>query len=107
MGNDQRPTLNMSAISVAGVGGLGMLAVVVIVAAAFSAARWLLLGGLGGGAVVALMLILGRRHRQIGNPRSDLPTSLFLQASETDRAESNEEGKAATGLRRVTAPAPL
>ena len=38
----ERPSINMSAIPVAGIGGLGMLALVVIMAIAFPAARWLL-----------------------------------------------------------------
>ncbi len=104
MSFDDRPTLNMSAISVAGAGGLGMLAVVAITAAALSPARWLLLGGVAGGAVLAVLLILGRRHRQIGNPRGDLPTGLFLRASEDELTVTSEERKNTEALRQATVP---
>jgi hypothetical protein len=105
MSVDERPTLNMSAISVAGVGGLALLAVVAIVAGALSPARWLLLGGVGGGTVLAVLLILGRRHRQIGSPRGDLPTSLFLRPSDVDLPAIDEESKSRGPLRRVSLPA--
>jgi hypothetical protein len=49
----ERLSINMSAIPVAGIGGLGMLALVVIMAIAFPVARWLLFGGLAGGLLVA------------------------------------------------------
>ena len=104
MGFDERPTLNMSTISVAGVGGLAMLAVVAIIAASLSPARWLLLAGLGGGAALAVLLILRRRHRHIGSPRGDLPTSLFLRASAVDRTVTDEERGNSGALRRVTVP---
>jgi hypothetical protein len=104
MNFDERPTLNMSAISVAGAGGLAMLAVVAIVAGSLSPARWLLLAGVGGGAVLAVLLILGRRHRQIGSPRGDLPTSLFLRASAVDPTVPDEERRNSGALRRVTVP---
>lgn len=105
MSVDERPTLNMSAISVAGVGGLAMLAVVAVVAASLSPARWLLLTGTGGGAALAVLLILRRRHRHIGSPRDDLPTSLFLRASAIDRTVTHEEPGNSGALRRVTLPA--
>jgi hypothetical protein len=75
--SSERPSINMSAIPVAGIGGLGMLALVVIMAVAFPAARWLLFGGLVAGALLALVLLFVRRNRRLGAPRSDLPTSLF------------------------------
>ena len=105
MSVDERPTLNMSAISVAGVGGLAMLAVVAIIAASLSPARWLLLAGVGGGGALAVLLILRRRHRHIGSPRGDLPTSLFLRASAVDRTVTHEEPRNSGALRRVTVSA--
>ena len=106
MSVDERPTLNMSAISVAGVGGLAMLAVVAIVAGALSPARWLLVGGVGGGTVLAILLILGRRH----------PAELATRAATSQRASScnlptvdlpatDDERKSSGPLRRVSLPA--
>ena len=90
----ERPSINMSAIPVAGIGGLGMLALVVIMAIAFPAARWLLFGGLAGGSLVALALVLGRRKHRLGAPRSDLPTSLFSSSLTVDETSSaGDEGR--------------
>jgi hypothetical protein len=43
----------------------------------------------------------------MGNPRSDLPTSLFLRSSEVDPTARHEDRKDAAGLPRVTLPVPL
>ena len=75
--NSERPSINISAIPVAGIGGLGMVGLVVIMAMAFPVARSLLAGGLAGGVLLALTLLFARRHRRLGAPRGDLPTSIF------------------------------
>ena len=93
--SDSRPLqINMSAISVAGVGGLGMVAMVGIMAAAFQPARWLLAAGIAGGATIAIALIAKRRHRRIGGPRGDLPLVLFRRPNNVTDGES-AEGRAA------------
>jgi hypothetical protein len=53
--------INMSAIPVAGIGGVGMLALAAIIAAVFIEARWLLLSGFAGGVLFAVLLIAYRR----------------------------------------------
>jgi len=70
-------SINSTAIAVAGVGGLGMIALVAIIAAMFPIARWLLTSGMAGGVALATFLILRRRYRRLGEPRSDLPIVLF------------------------------
>jgi hypothetical protein len=101
----ERPSINMSAIPVAGIGGLGMLALVVIMAIAFPAARWLLFGGLAGGLLVALALVLARRNHRLGAPRGDLPTSLFSSSltvggtsstGDDDRSVASDQHRLAT-----------
>jgi hypothetical protein len=78
MNKQRQPiSINSSAIAVAGVGGLGMIALVVIIAATFAIARFLLFGGLVGGVILAATLMMRRRHRQLGEPRGDLPIVLF------------------------------
>jgi hypothetical protein len=72
------PEINMSAIPVAGVGGLGLMALVVIIAIALQPARWLLLTGIAGGTVIAILLVARRRERRVGEPRDDLPITLSL-----------------------------
>ncbi len=97
-GKNEPPTLNMSAIPVAGVGGLGLLGIVAIMAFAFSPARWLLFSGIVGGCLVALALVVARRYRRIGTPRSDRPISLFPTGSEIDDSApgAEREGKPTT-----------
>ena len=90
-GKNEPPTLNMSAIPVAGVGGLGLLGIVAIMAFAFSPARWLLFSGIVGGCLVALALVVARRYRRIGTPRSDRPISLFPNGSEIDDSAPGAE----------------
>jgi hypothetical protein len=67
MKNQWEPVwINSSTIAVAGVGGLGMMALVLVIAATFAIARWLLVGGLVGGVLLALVLIALRRGREAG-----------------------------------------
>ena len=73
----RRLDINSSAIRIAGVGGLGMVALVVLIAADLQPARWLLAAGVGGGAAVAAGLIAWRRNRPQGTSGSDQPISLF------------------------------
>jgi hypothetical protein len=89
-----QPSINVSAIPIAGTGGLGMLALVVIMAIAFPVARWVLIGGLVGGVLQAFTLLFVRRNRQLGAPRDDLPISLF-----SSQAALNEEPPAANAER--------
>ena len=64
---ESRPIeINMSAIRVAGIGGLGMVAMAVVMAIALQPARWLLVGGIAGGALVALALVALRRRHPLG-----------------------------------------
>ncbi len=77
MTEPHRPlSINSSAITIAGVGGLGMVAMVVLIAADLPAARWLLISGLAGGALIAGILVIRLRRRPLGGASADLPTSL-------------------------------
>ena len=112
MNNQREPiSINSSAIAVAGLGGLGMIALVVIIAATFAIARWLLLGGVAGGVILAAILILRRRHRQLGGPRGDLPIVLFstgyqvrdakLDAIDENRRRIEQEPRRRLAARRT------
>ena len=65
-----------------------MIAVVGIIAATFPIARWLLIGGIVGGVLLAAFLILRRRDRQLGGPRSDLPIVLFSTGAQQHDAKA-------------------
>lgn len=101
MRDRQSPTLNISAIRVAGVGGLGLLALVVIMAVALPPARWLLAAGLGGGTLAAAALILSRRRRGVSGPRGDQPISLFDSASAVDEPAPKDARQHRERLREV------
>lgn len=63
MPGPDRPEINMSSIKVAGVGGLGMVAITVVMAFALPAARWLLLVALAGGVIGGLAVAWRRRAK--------------------------------------------
>ena len=56
--------INISAIPVAGIGGLGMIVVAMAIAATFPLVRWVVLSGAAGGTLLAgVMIFLRRRPR--------------------------------------------
>ena len=75
--SDRRVEINISGISVSGVGGLGMVAVAALVSIIMPEARWTTVLGLGGGVVLAVALIAFRRHHVSSGPSGDDPTILF------------------------------
>ena len=80
MSTRQEPlTINMSAIRVAGLGGLGMVATIVVVALAIPAARALLVAGIVTGALLAWWMIRSRRTRALDGD-SGGPVGLVLSA---------------------------
>jgi hypothetical protein len=56
-------SINMAKIPVAGIGGLGMVALVVVMAIALPMARWLLLIAGPAGLLLAAALVLYRRRQ--------------------------------------------
>lgn len=79
MDNEPRyAQINISAIPVAGIGGIGMLAGAVIMAWALPEARWLLFAGGAAGALLGAILILMRsRTSRQRSPRP--PAVLFVE----------------------------
>jgi hypothetical protein len=69
--------INMSGIPVAGVGGLGLVAMAVLVSVVMPAAWWTMVLGLGGGVVLAVALIVARRRRPAKGPSGTDPVILF------------------------------
>ena len=89
----RRLDINSSTIRIAGVGGLGMVALVVLIAADLQPARWLLAAGVGGGVAMAAGLIAWRRNRPQGTPGSDQPISLFGPQGATANLASDSESE--------------
>jgi len=54
---------------------------------------------------LAVLAATALGQRQIGNPRGDLTTSLFLRASDVELPATDEERKSSGPLLRVTLPA--
>ena len=79
-------SINMSAIPVNGVGGLGMIAIAVVIAIEYPEAHWLLALSLIGGVCMAAGTILWRRTHRTEGPSGDHPGVLFASDAATDAA---------------------
>ena len=98
MGQDNRRVeINISGIPVAGIGGLGLVAMAVLVSVMMPAAGGTLLTGLAGGIVLAVGLVIARRHIKSKGPSGDDPTILF-------RALPPEGGSHASAQRERRSP---
>jgi hypothetical protein len=75
---DQRQVeINMSGIPVAGIGGLGLVAIAVLMTVVLPEAWWLLVMGVVGGVVLGALMVVVRRHYRTSGPSGDDPTILF------------------------------
>jgi hypothetical protein len=77
MRDERRVEINMSGIPVAGIGGLGLVAMAVVVSIYLPAASWTMSAGLSGGVVLAVALVAFRRVRWGRGPSGDDPKILF------------------------------
>jgi hypothetical protein len=78
MAQDERPvSINISAIPVAGVGGLGLVAMAGVVSVFFPAIGWMMAAGAGSGILLAVALVAFRRIHKAGAPSGDNPVILF------------------------------
>ena len=90
--------INISRIPVAGVGGLGLLAMAVLVSALVPAAGWLMASGVAGGCLLGTVLVLARRRADNREPGGRAPSVLFL-ASPAERRELPREGESHKRMR--------
>jgi hypothetical protein len=80
MASDKRPVaINISGIPVAGVGGLGLVAMAVVVSVFLPAASWTMGAGLAGGVLLAMALVVFRRTWKGSGPSGDDPKILFRE----------------------------
>ena len=78
MGQDNRRVeINISGIPVAGIGGLGLVAMAVVVSVFFPAIGWMMAAGVGCGLVLGVVLVIARRHIKTKGPSGDDPAILF------------------------------
>ena len=100
MADIERPEINMAHIKVAGVGGLGMVAMVAVLAWNMPAVRIFVLLSAAGGVLIALGVIAYRRWLHVEPPHG--PTLMI------DRAESRDDAaRAADRLDRSVKLAPV
>lgn len=69
--------VNSSSIPVAGLGGIGLLAVAAVMAVVFPEAQFMMLAGSAGGLLLALFWIAVRRGGSHSRPSGDSPAVLF------------------------------
>ena len=74
---DRDVSINMSGISVSGVGGLGLVAVAGLMTYEFPQASWLVGFGAIGGVILACAMVVFRRHHISSSPSGDDPRILF------------------------------
>jgi sugar phosphate permease len=78
MAQDERPVaINISAIPVAGIGGLGLVAMAGVVAVFFPAIGWMMAAAVTGGVLLGVALVVLRRIRRQPGPSGDDPRILF------------------------------
>ena len=89
--------INISGIPVAGVGGLGLVAIAVLVSVLMPAATWLMASGLAGGCLLAIVLVLARRRADHREPGGRAPAVLFVESP----AEGRELPREGEGYKRM------
>ena len=78
MGQDERQvSINISGIPVAGIGGLGLVAMAAVVSVFFPAIGWMMAAGLAGGIGLGVALVLARRVWKSSGPSGEEPKILF------------------------------
>lgn len=80
---DRPVQINISGIPVAGVGGLGLVAMAVLVSIVMPEAWWLMVAGLTGGCLLGVVLIVARQRTRPPGPSGDDPRILFRPVSST------------------------
>jgi len=78
MAQDERPvSINISAIPVAGIGGLGLVAMATVVSVFFPAIGTMMAVGLASGVLLAIALVALRRRSRSTDPNSGDSKALF------------------------------
>jgi hypothetical protein len=104
MTNKDRPVeINMSGIPVAGVGGLGLVAVTLMMAFVFPEARGLLMLGVVGGIIVAAGLVTFRRRHLPSDSDSNNQSVLFRPEPTETSAHLHSSGSHKVNLEELVA----
>ena len=96
-------TINISGISVSGVGGLGLVAIAALTTWVLPQAWWLVAFGAAGGCMLGLAIVAFRRHHTSSGPSGDDPHILFRTADEHSSTPATDEHRStATDEHRST-----
>ena len=90
--------INISGIPVAGVGGLGLVAMAILVAVVMPAAGLLMVSGVAGGCLLGTVLVLARRRADKREPGGRAPSVLFVEPA-AERRELPPEGESYRRMR--------
>jgi hypothetical protein len=86
-------TINISGISVSGVGGLGLVAIAALTAWVLPQAWWLVVFGAAGGCLLGLAIVIFRRHHTPAGPSGDDPRILFRATTPANAPAAPADGR--------------
>jgi hypothetical protein len=84
-------SINISGISVSGVGGLGLVAIAALTTYVLPQAWWLVAIGAFGGVLLGIALVVAGRHHTASGPSGDDPRILFRAAPDSHEAVPSRE----------------
>jgi hypothetical protein len=88
---ERRVEINMSGIPVAGIGGLGLVAMATVVSVFFPAIGWMMAVALAGGIVLGMVLVLAGRVWKRSGPTGDDPKILFRDVPVEGRSHAEAD----------------
>lgn len=97
--DERQVAINISGIPVAGVGGLGLVAMAVVVSVFFPAIGWMMAVAVGSGILLAVALVALRRHQKSSGPGGADPKILFREP-----ADEGTRGAATSSVPEQVAP---
>jgi hypothetical protein len=100
---DRPVQINISGIPVAGVGGLGLVAMAVLVSIVMPAAWWTMVAGVSGGVVLAAILVVMRHGLSTRGPSGSDPTILFRIGQPDDTRQTRAKNVDPTTRELLTA----
>ncbi|HVD91974.1 MAG TPA: hypothetical protein VNC21_06820 [Vicinamibacterales bacterium] len=98
-------SINISGISVSGVGGLGLVAIAALTTYVLPQAWWLVAIGAFGGLLLGIALVVAGRHHTASGPSGDDPLVLFRAAPDDHAGVPSRERDGLPLESAVTGPA--
>ncbi|HET7698301.1 MAG TPA: hypothetical protein VFK57_21475 [Vicinamibacterales bacterium] len=102
--DERQVSINISAIPVAGIGGLGLVAMAGVVSVFFPAIGWMMAAGIAGGVALAAAIVIARRRIKTRGPSGEDPVILFRGGA--PEAAAGDRDSRDRPVARSLAPAP-